>query len=588
MPTLTHRGIGVSPGIAVGTALVLQRRLRTVPHLTLAAVRREAEIERLERAAAGVRAELTAIEERAVRELGSGIAQIIDAQLLMLDDRAFLDAIRGRIATLGRNAEWATKEVGDDLSARFAQISDAYVRERGNDVDDLASRLLRKLCGVEPPRLDQLQEPTILIAYDLSPADTAVLDRDKVIGFATEVGGSTSHTAIMARSLEIPAVAGVHELSSAIASGDLVILDGSDGEVIVGPEEPLAEQYRLRQERQKEDRRRRLQARQLPSVTPDGFEVTLLANIESAEEADLALQLGAAGVGLYRSEFLYLRGGAELPGEEDHVREYRDVLKRMAPRPVAIRTLDLGGDKDLPGELSDIEESNALLGLRAIRRSLRHPEIFETQLRALLRASTAGNLRIVLPFISSVDELREAKQVLQRVRRQLLEDGESIADDIGVGVMLEVPSAALIIDHLAEEGVDFFAVGTNDLIQYVLAVDRTNEAVADMYQPLHPAVLRLLDHMVRAAQGCGVPLSICGEVAADPLTALVLLGLGVQELSMVPGSLAVIRNLIRSVPLEEARELVAAALRARTAAEVEELALARLVAHFPDGLGNRT
>jgi phosphotransferase system enzyme I (PtsI) len=580
-PTL-HHGIGVSPGIAIGRALVVEHRVRHVPRLTLPTSRLDAELARLDAAADEVRRELGEIEERAGRELGTGIAQIIEAQLMMLDDDSFLAAIRDRVREHGHNAEWAVKEIGDDLSDRFARISDDLLRERGNDLDDLASRVLRQLCGVQRVELEKLQEPVVLLSYDLSPADTAVLNRRLVLGFGTDAGGRTSHTAIMARSLEIPAVVGINGVSEAVRTGDLVILDGNDGRLIVDPEEATVLEYDERRKRQIWRHRELLAMSNLPARTPDGFEVRLLANVESAEEIPAARDHGALGVGLFRSEYLYLRSWNRLPTEEDHYREYRSALEGMAPAPVAIRTLDLGGEKDLPSDFGGLREDNALLGLRGIRHSLHARELFVAQVRGLLRASIHGDLRIVLPFVSGIEEVREARAAIEDVRAQLLAEGAEVTEQIPIGIMLEVPAAALVVDHLAEEA-DFLSVGTNDLIQYLLAVDRTNDAVSQLHNPLHPAVLRLLDQIVRAARARSIPLTICGETAADPLTAMVLLGFGIEELSMVPSAIPVIRNMIRRVKLEEARQALTLAMELRTAREVEELALEHLMAHFPDG-----
>lgn len=586
MAATLHRGVGVSPGIAIGRALVVEHRVRHVPRLTLPADRLDAELERLEAAAAAVRSELAAIEERAGRELGTGIAQIIEAQLMMLDDDSFLAAIGKRIRSDRHNAEWAVKEIGDDLSTRFARIADDVLRERSNDLDDLASRMLRRLCGVQRMDLEHLDEPVVLLSYELSPADTAVLDREHVLGFGTDAGGRTSHTAIMARSLEIPAVVGLSGVAEAVKTGDHVILDGNDGRLIIGPSDAVVAEYQERREQQVWRRRELLAMSHLPARTPDGFEVRLLANVESAAEIALARDHGAVGVGLFRSEYLYLRSWSDLPTEEEHYREYRAAIEGMAPAPVTIRTLDLGGEKDLPSDFGGLREDNALLGLRGIRHSLHARDLFVTQIRGLLRASAHGDLRIVLPFVSGIEEVREARAVIADVRLQLEAAGVSVAEEIPTGVMLEVPAAAMVVDHLADEA-DFFSVGTNDLIQYLLAVDRSNDAVSQLHNPLHPAVLRLLDRIVRAARARAVPLTICGETAADPLTAMVLLGLGVQELSMVPSAIPVIRNMIRRVKLEEARQALTLAMEARTAREVEELALERLMAHFPDGFAIR-
>ncbi len=582
MTPLVRRGIGVSPGIAIGPALLLERRISHVPKFDLAAEQVEAEIARLEAAVDRVRRQLVEIEEKADRELGPGVAQIIDAQRLMLDDRSFVERIRERIRKLGQNAEWAIQCVGDDLSERFARISDPYLRARANDLDDLAQRLLRALCGEEELRLEALDEPVVLFAYDLSPADTAILDRERVLGFATDVGGRTSHTAILARSLEIPAVVGLHDITDRVRAGATVVLDGGDGLVILDPSDAIVEEYRARAVSQRRRTRELTATRDLEPVTPDGVHVLLRANVESAAEAVRAVECGAAGIGLFRSEFLYLRRRDALPTEEEHLQEYRRALEIMAPEPVIVRTLDLGGEKELPGEFAPLRGADSLLGVRAIRHSLQRRDLFVTQLRGLLRAAPAGDLRILLPFITGLQEVREARRILECVRADLLAEGQQVPARVPLGAMLEVPAATLVVDHLARE-VDFLAIGTNDLIQYLLAVDRNNDAVAYLYEPLHPAVLRLLHRVVQQAEAAGVPLSLCGETAADPLTAMVYLGLGIREMSMAPRSIAVIKNLIRTLPFSEARRIVDGALDLETAQEIEEFALGRLMAHFPDG-----
>ncbi len=583
MEPVVREAIGVSAGIAIGTAFVIERRVSHVPRYELSEDRIEHELVRLDAAVASVRQQLAAIEEVADRELGHDIAQIIDAQRLMLDGGGLVGPIRDRIRKLGQNVEWAVKSVGDDLSERFARIADPYLRERRNDLSDLTTRLLRTLSGEEGLRRQDLDELPVLFAYDLLPSDTALLNRDRVLGFVTDVGGRTSHTAIMARSLQIPAVVGAHDTSEWVRTGDQVIVDGGDGMVVIHPDAELLARYRDKQASIRRRDKALLRDRELPAVSPDGIHIRLSANIESADEAETALRFGAAGVGLFRSEFLYLRSADSPPDEEAHYREYRTVLEAMSPEPVTIRTLDLGGEKELPGREGAIQADSNLLGVRGIRQSLEKPEPFETQLRGLQRASAHGELRVVFPLVTDLDEVRQAKAALQRAREAVVAAGHAVAQQIPIGVMLEVPAATLIVDHLAEE-VDFFSIGTNDLIQYLLAVDRNNDGVAHLYEPLHPAVLRLLEQVVNGAHERGIPVSLCGEAASDPLTAMVFLGYGIDELSMTPSSVPVIKKLIRRVPAQDARQLLAHAMELRTAQEVEMLALERLMTHFPDGI----
>ncbi len=581
MDSMLREGIGVSPGVAIGTALVVERGVGEVPELTLAPSASAAEMARLDAAIERVRRELLDVEQLAGREVGEGIAQIFDAQKMILDDHGFLNPIRAQINDDLRNAEWAVQVVGAELQARFARIDDAYLRARGADIETLTTHLLRVLLGQSASRLDSLGEPVIVVAYDMSPAQTATLDRDHVLGFVTDAGGRTSHTAIMARALEIPAIVGMHDATEHVHTGDRVILDGADGRLIVHPDKATEREYRHRRDAYREREAELASQREHEAVTPDGHTITLHANLESAHEIEAARRHGAAGVGLFRSEFLYLRADGRLPDEERHFKEYRAVLEAVAATaPVTIRTMDLGGDKNLPDALGG--EHDSLLGLRGIRRSLGDGSLFEPQVRGLLRASAYGNLRIVLPFITEAAEVVAARQRIGDIADDLRAAGEAVADDIPIGAMLEVPAATMIVEHLADH-VDFFSVGTNDLIQYLLAVDRTNDAVAHLYEPLHPGVLRVLDGIATTARERSVPLSLCGEVAADPLTAMVLLGLGFDELSMTPGSIPVIRNLVRGLPMSEARLIASHALTLPGAREVEEFALSQLMAHFPGG-----
>lgn len=582
MSSLVREGIGVSPGIVIGQALVVERGVGEVPERRLAPAEVADELARVDDAIETVRQELLDVEQLAGREVGEGIAQIFDAQKMILDDHSFAGPLHARISEDLHNAEWAVQTVGVELQARFARIDDPYLRARGADIETLTTHLLRILLGQSAPRLDRLDEPVIVVAHDISPAQTATLDREHLLGFVTDAGGRTSHTAIMARSREIPAVVGMHDATQHVRTGDLVILDGAEGLLIVKPDEATEREYRSKRAAYRVREAELAAQREEDSVTPDGHPVTLRANLESAREIEVARRNGATGVGLFRSEFLYLRADNELPDEEAHFEEYRAVLEAVGPgAPVTIRTLDLGGDKDLP-EVFGGGEHDGLLGLRGIRRSLGDDALFVPQVRGLLRASAHGSLRIVLPFITEVAEVVAARERILAIAAELRESGEPVDEDIPIGAMLEVPAATMIIEHLADH-VDFFSVGTNDLIQYLLAVDRTNDAVAHLYEPLHPGVLRILDRVTATARARSVPLILCGEVAADPLTAMVLLGLGFDELSMTPGSIPVIRSLVRRLPMAEARRIAAHALTLPTAREVEEFALEQLMAHFPDG-----
>jgi phosphotransferase system enzyme I (PtsI) len=577
-----RQGIGVSPGVAIGPALVLERRRAAVSDRKLESSQARGELARLAEAVERARAELEELRRRADAALGAGVAQIFDAQILLLEDPMFLGEIESRVRTQQQNAEWAVRQVGRNLSTRLSSISDVYLRERGTDVDDLTERLLRALLGEEGHRLDQLAEPIVLFAHDLTPSETALLDPAMVLGFATDIGSRTSHTAIVARSLGIPAVVGLHDITSALQSGEQVAIDGDKGIVFLNPRERDLRTYREGDALRIRQVAGYFADRDLPATTTDGFQVTVLANIESAADASAVTANGGEGVGLFRSEYLYLRNPGILPTEDEHYNEYRAVLEALAGRPVTIRTLDIGGEKLLPGDPgADDRSPESLLGLRALRLALREREVFSAQLRGMLRASVHGRLQIMLPFVSGLEELRETRALIEENRRHLIAEGHAVAETIPVGAMLEVPAAAMAVDLLAEE-VDFFAIGSNDLIQYLLAVDRANDAVAHLYEPLHPAVLRILRHIVDTARERRIPVSMCGEMAAEPLSALILIGFGIDQLSMSPSAIPLIKNVVRHLSRAKAREILDRAFTLGTASEIEALALPELLAAFPD------
>jgi len=577
-PESTRQGIGVSPGIAVGAALVLERRRAVVSEETLEAAESRHELARLAVAAERARGELEELKVRTDKALGAGVAQIFDAQMLLLEDPMFEARVRKR----RQNAEWAVRRVGRNLSNRLSSISDVYLRERGTDVDDLTERLLRALLGEEGHRLDQLTEPIVLFAHDLTPSETALLDPDMVLGFATDVGSRTSHTAIVARSLGIPAVVGLRDITSVVQSGERIVIDGDAGVIMVGPAASDVEDSRARNALRVSRGASYFANREAPATTRDGFRVAVLGNIENAADAEGVVANGGEGIGLFRSEYLYLRNPGVLPTEDEHYREYRAVLEAVGDLPVSIRTLDIGGEKLLPGDPATAESAcESLLGLRALRLALREREIFSTQLRGLLRASVHGNLQIMLPFVSGLEELRESRALIAENKQQLIEEGHRVADSIPIGAMLEVPAAAMTVDLLADEA-DFFAIGSNDLIQYMLAVDRTNDAVAHLYEPLHPAMLRILRLIVDTARQKQIPVSMCGEMASEPLSALILTGFGIDQLSMNPSAIPLIKNVVRHLSRAQASDVLEQAFKLGTADEIEALALPELLAAFPD------
>ncbi|HJQ22673.1 MAG TPA: phosphoenolpyruvate--protein phosphotransferase [Blastocatellia bacterium] len=572
------RGVGASPGVAVGNALRLDERGRQqFYYLDVSPTQVRREVRRLHEALDQARAELLEIKTRLTRELGYEHSFILDAHLLMLEDARLLAEIENEIRARRVNAEWAVRAVIDRVAEAYRQVNDAYLRERTSDLEDVAMRLLTILSGRDKFELSELDEPVILVAKDIWPSTVAELDFDRVLGFATNSGGITSHAAIIARALGIPAVVGLHDVTRRARTGTPLIIDGAAGEVILRPSKALAREYARRREQADARLERVIQPTEAAETT-DGGRITLRANVEMPAEIDALARFGAEGIGLYRSEFIFLAGLPELPGEEEQYQLYRRLAASAGEAGASIRVFDLGGDKlTLKGFE---EEMNPALGLRAIRLSLRVEAIFRTQLRAILRANVHGRLRVVLPLISTISELREAKRIIAEVKQEMAEANVEHNATLPIGVMIEVPAAALMADLFAKEA-DFLSVGTNDLTQYMLAVDRANENVAHLYQPLHPAILRALSHLVRVAAAARVPLEVCGEMAGDPLQAIALVGLGVRVLSLLPASIPLVKNAVRAVSLERVTALMKEALKLTTASEVEQLLTRELPRQAP-------
>jgi phosphotransferase system enzyme I (PtsI) len=559
------KGIGVSPGIAVGEALVMEREAVPVFRLLLSPEHVESEVQRLTRALEASRRQLQAIKERLSREIGALHAYIFDAQLLMLDDPLLLDRSVTIIRDEHVNAEWALRTVSDQLHALFEEFNDAYLKERSTDLDDVLGRLQLNLAGAEDaPSLSRLPGSRVLVAVDVTPSEAAELNWDRVLAVASDGGSRTDHTAIIARSLGIPAVVGLQNATRKIPAGALVVVDGDRGVVVVEPSVPALEGYRVEQERDRVEQRRLQETSALSAVTPDGVSLRLDANIEFPEEVATARLYGAEGIGLFRSEYLLGRSRT-WPSEEKQIQVYRGLLEEMRPRPVTVRTWDVGREDLAPGGPSSL---NPALGERALRLVGRDAEPFRTQLRALLRAALDGPLRIMFPFVGGTGDLETALRLLEESRASLDRDGLPFAKRVPIGLTLELPSAALIADLLAGR-VDFFSVGTNDLIQYLLAVDRADPRLSTLYEPLHPAVLRAIRAIVVAAEAARIPLSLCGEMAAEPLDALLLMGLGVRELSMNPASIPKVKEALRRTPSSRAREIALACLRLPTARAIE-------------------
>lgn len=548
------KGIGVSSGIVIGKAHLVERGVVEPAHYChLDISETPKEIDRFKKALKDSRNQLMRLRKKLESDgQGKEHIRIIDAHLMILKDQMLIKDTIKVIEEERVNAEWALKKVLISLKEFFNKIDDEYFRERSADIEHIVNRVLLNLMGKKHESVAALKEPSVLVAHDLSPTDTAQLVKGMALGFLTDVGGRTSHTAIMARSMEIPAVVGLESVTRKIEQGDQVIIDGTTGTVIINPSESVIDVYKKRRERYENYGRSLFHYKDLPSETTDGRRVTLMGNMEIIEEIDSLVDHGAEGIGLYRTEFLYLNR-SDLPTEQEHLDAYRQVARKMAPNPVVVRTLDVGGDK-LITQVETMDEPNPALGLRAIRFCLKYTDIFKTQLRGILRASAHGKLRIMFPMISAIEEIRRAKEILEVCKKELSDEGIPYDPDIEVGVMIEVPSAAMIADLIVKE-VDFISIGTNDLLQYSMAIDRVNEHVAYLYEPFHPAVIRMIKTVAEAANKAGVSVGVCGEMAGEPEYAFILLGFGVGTLSMNAFSILRVKRLIRSVSFSEASKV---------------------------------
>lgn len=564
---LELEGLGVSEGVAIGRAVCVESGVLEVYRLPLPEGEVDEEIGRFLAAVNRAQEEIHATRVKVRERLGDELAAIFDAHMLFLADSLFLDRIVERIRSEQVNAEWAVHRTAEELGDRFAGLESPHLRERAEDLQDVSRYLLRSLQGVSHHDISEVQGEVVIVARDLTPSDAVRLGRKQVVGFVIEAGGQTSHTTIIARSLRLPLVVGVSGLTARVTDQDPVIVDGGAGKIILHPPAQLLEQYRRQQQRLAREERELVATRALAPVTRDGFGIDLMANIDLPEEIDQAVELGAMGVGLYRSEFLYIEKSPELPDEEDHFELYRRLLESMRPHPVVIRTYDLGGRK-LAREVMETEEDNPVLGLRGIRLTLARPRIFKVQMRGLLRAALFGDLWIMLPMVSTVGEVRKFRAFAAEVAAELEAEGVPFARRFKLGIMIEVPAAAIIADVLARE-VDFFSIGTNDLIQYALAVDRNNEHVSYLYRPLHPSILRMIRFIVRSAGEAGIDVGICGEMAADPRYTAVLLGLGFRRLSLVPRKLPAVKTRIRELEVAGLSDMVETCERLPTAAAVE-------------------
>jgi phosphotransferase system enzyme I (PtsI) len=551
-PMQTVKGIPVSPGIVIARAFVLGEAETHVPHREIEEHEIDAELGRLEAALRDASADIATLRDRTEQQLGREAAKIFGFHLGLAQDPSLLGPMRDRVRRDRVNAEVAVADSFKKVTDQFKAIGNEVFRQKANDVLDLERRVLGKLMGENESRLSALTEPVIIIAHELTPSQTAGMDRKKILGIATDLGGRTSHTSIVARAIEIPCVVGCQRVMQRAEDGDLVIVDGDTGVVVVRPDERTLEEYRSQQDRFSNFRAILRETARLEAVTKDGARIRLLGNIEFPHEVENVLANGGDGVGLYRTEFLYLTNDHE-PSEDEQYHAYRHTLELLAGRPCTIRTLDLGADKYTQQRAHE-PERNPFLGLRSIRYCLAHREMFKTQLRAILRASAHGPLKVMFPLVSTLMELRQAKMILNDVCEELEEEGIAFDRGIQTGIMIEVPSAALMSRAFAQE-CSFFSIGTNDLIQYTLAVDRGNERVANLYTGASPAVLYLVKQVVRSARRAGIDVSLCGEIAGEALYTMLLIGLGLRTLSLVPSQIPLIKRVIRSVDIPHCEEL---------------------------------
>ncbi|MFH0935684.1 MAG: phosphoenolpyruvate--protein phosphotransferase [Candidatus Omnitrophota bacterium] len=567
------KGIAAASGISIGPAYKIGKEEFIIPKEAIREKDIPVQIQLFEEALIKTRREIIELQKRISVEMGQEEAQIFDAHLLVLEDRMLIEDVISRLKKEHLNVAYIFSEVLKKYISVFSKIEDEYLKERTADINDVGKRILRNLLGKKRVGLSELKEKVIIVAHDLSPSDTAVMHKQKVSAFITDIGGKTSHTAIMAKSLEIPAVVGIEEATAKINSGEILIVDGNNGFVIVGPDEKTLEEYRREKEKLKGATKKFLLVKDLPATTIDGKKVEISANIEFPDEVPAVKLHGGQGIGLYRTEFFYMNR-KDLPTEEEHYQAYKYVAEEMKPYSVIIRTLDLGGDKFL-SQFAIPHEMQPFLGWRAIRFCLARPDIFKLQLRAILRASVHGNLKLMYPMISGVEELEQANKILKEAKEELKKQGTPFNNNIEVGAMIEVPSAAMTTDILAREA-NFFSIGTNDLIQYSLAVDRVNEKVAYLYEPAHPAVLRLIKNIIDSAHKAGVKVGMCGEMAGEPSFALMLLGLGLDEFSMPPQVIPEIKYIIRSVSFKQAEEIARKAMQLSTGREVENFTKSKL------------
>lgn len=575
-------GISASPGIAIGKPFLYLHEEPSVPRYDIQEIELESEIQRFQTAVEETVADLSDIRRKSEGHVEPDQLAIVDAHIMMAQDPDFEAQIRRRLEEDLMNVEWILYRHVQGLLARLNRAETDMIRERSADLRDIASRVLNRLIRREEFSLAELTEEVVIVAHDLMPSDAMSMKREFVKGLVLDGGGPTSHTAILARAFEIPSVLGLSSVTRAVIDADLIVVDGNHGVVVVDPDEATRDEYERVGDEWHKHAIQLLRLNDLPAETKDGKLISLKANIEVPDEIRAVISHNADGVGLYRSEFLFMSPG-RLPSEEEQYRAYRSVVEAIPDKPVTIRTLDVGGDKVVP-QLDGFEERNPILGWRAIRFCLSNPDVFRTQLRALLRASVHGRLEVMFPMISGLEEMTDAFAVVEETKADLKREGVEFRQDVPLGIMIEVPSAAMVADVLAKR-CRFFSVGTNDLIQYTLAVDRGNERIAYLYEPFHPAVLRLLKLVIDSAHDNGIPVAMCGEMAGDPAATVLLLGLGLDEYSMSAGAIPEVKRIIRDTSIREAEEIVGTAMEMRSFKEVDRFIRALMEERFGVSVG---